>query len=482
MLRLIRVVLCTSVILACGIQVGNSVEAPSLEAAMTSVENVITSQQPADALIATSSALFEWRGSPGYPDLAMRVIDAYRVLRPQVLAEEFMRRKELLAGQFCGFMCFDNGLMAYALGSYQEAGDAFQATTTDPAYTDNPFPLLMRAKALLHQAPTKREAERLAAAPAEILTPTEELFPPQRVTLQDAVQSYTAVIAAVTGTFDAASLFRVRHEQAVDLLEQGYVEEGVEKLKESRLSEYPLEQASALEELLLVAWDANDQQAVETYRQDLEILLPALQARQELPFEVRRLDRIKEVVERMRGVQVGNRPMRMAMDKESTNLRFVREDYQGVAARMLPWVQEYPIEQNGSWDQSFRETALTVHLFYHCSLQSLGRFAEAEAGLRGIVEAVTDSTPLSPVIQAWGWLANSVRDQGRIHEAQSAYELALTLDTDQAQEAVNKGLPVDCLQRYILRGIMPGWVRATHVANYECVVNALSFGEGGEGR
>jgi tetratricopeptide (TPR) repeat protein len=451
-----------------------------LEKNMALVENAILSQQPAEAWIATGSALFEWRTHPGYCDLAMSVVDSYKMLRHEDVSERLTLLREVQTGPYCNFQCFEDGLLAFALESYADAVESFQSSTSSPVFEGNPFPHLMKAKALLLQVPDKPQAARMASERLRGADPADKANTTPQVSLQDALASYQEAISYVPD--NPAILFRIRYEQATDLIERGYVDEGIEKLRESRLSENLLEQAWALGELLIVAWDLNDNEALNTCWQDLKVLLPVLSPYPNLPFETCCIKRINDLADMMRGIQKGDRPMQMKMDEASATFRFLHEDFKAVIERLKPWILEYPIHESRSWNQSLRETVLLVHLDYYSSIQSLGHFIEAESGFLGIVEAFSDLNPTSSVIEAWGWLGNSLRDQGRLIEAQAAYELALTLDVGGAQEAVKRSLPIDFLQRHVLQGIMPGDVRSSHVANYECVLNALAAIEGGINR
>lgn len=448
-----------------------------LEMKMALVRNSILTQQPAEAWITSGSALFECRTYPGYYDLAMSVVDAYQVLHHEDLSERLVCRKEVRTGPFCSFDCFEEGLMAYALGWYEDAAEAFQSSTFAPAFEGNPFPHLMKAKALLQRMPSQPQVIRQQA---EQKPGSSEEPVLSKVDLQDVLASYEQAINYSIN--NPPTLFRIRHEQATDLIEKGYLELGIKKLKESRLSGYLLEQAWALGELLVVAWDCKDIEGIKTCWQDMEILLPALQVQPDLPFETLCLNHVIELADMMRGIQQGDRVMQMKMDEKSVNLRFFHEDFMGVVERLKPWILVFPLHQSKTWSTILRETAVLVHLDYYCSQQSLGNFVEAEAGFIEIIDAFSGRSPTCPVIEAWGWLGNALRDQGRIREAQAAYELALMMDIEESQKTANKGYSMDFLQRQVLQGIMPGPVRASHVANYECVLNALTEIEGGEDR
>jgi len=451
-----------------------------LEMKMALVRNSILTQQPAEAWITSGSALFECRTYPGYCDLALSIVDAYQMLRSEDVSERLARRKEVRTGPFCSFDCFEEGLMAYALGWYEDAAEAFQSSTFAPAFDGNPFPHLMKAKALLQQMPSNRQAARDAFEQRPETSEPDGTPVPSKTGLKEVLTAYQQ---AISYSMDSPpTLFRIRHEQAIDLIEKGYMELGIEKLKESRLSTYLLEQAWALGELLIIAWDLKDNGLQKTCWQDLEILLSALQVCPDLPFEAQCMNHVIELADMMRGIQQGDRVMQMKMDEKSVNLRFFHEDFQEVVERLKPWILEFPLHQSRTWNPALLETAVLVHLDYYCSLQSLGNFVEAEAGFIEIIDAFSGRSPTCPVIEAWGWLGNALRDQGRIREAQAAYELALMMDIEESQKTANKGYSMDFLQRQVLQGIMPGPVRASHVANYECVLNALTEIEGGEDR
>jgi len=386
------------------------------------------------------SEIRKWRHSVNDLDALLSVVAISRCLSPSALSEE----RDLAASQLNPTSSESHlyaGLLSLAADDFKGAEQCFVTANqlTDPNGDSVIEALLARARF------------------------RDGLYP-------EAIQTYAHAVDLASAS--PIQRFRVRFQYALDCLEKGLIPAALRVLNESRDSGTALEKGWALEELQNHAVSENDWNSVKRIHLDIATLLPTVTSITESAFEGRRVNRQRQIVARTEAALKGNSGMRLLMVEEAMEYPFSVEDFRGVINHLTPLVQSKPLSTIGDLPAEVRDGVLSVHFLRFVAYQRLGYFMKAEKGFRSIIEAARSIPLNSYVLQTWGFLGDSLREQGRFDEAMEAYDISLIQDVSWAPEPSGR-LDLSPNQFTVFQGIMPTKARESIAANRRFLVNLL---------
>ncbi|MCG3195714.1 MAG: hypothetical protein GHCLOJNM_00181 [bacterium] len=405
-------------------------------------EAVIGQGELVSALPDSGRVLYVWRESGDFLDLLRKVEEAYASQTEQAIREGLQQRsQEILSGTAEGIMLLDAAILNRALGNLVGAEECLRKAVEDPLYVENPGVGVLLGRTLL-------DAGRLAEA-----TPEYEL---------------AILLAEQLG--DPSAVFAVRHASADDLYRHEQVNLGVRAASECLQSDYLMERAWALGVWIIYSHHiGNPTEALRAYT-ELSELLPGVTPSPASDWEQRRFGQTQTTLSWYRGVLEGDTLSRMILDVEAADPDFKSGNLIAVERRLRPWKDRFPLSAFDTIQGPTREWVVWVHYNYHAVNSILGRYTDAEAGFREMTERIPAEEFAGRVVDAWCWLGHVLRCQGRLEEAQAAFESGLALDqggSDAEAEAV------DFTRLRLREGKTSGSQRVSYVHEYQRLLEQL---------
>jgi tetratricopeptide (TPR) repeat protein len=391
------------------------------------VQEEILSGGPSRGVVASATPIFRWRTTGDLPDLTDRsILTSYEANRRQDLVEEYNARLIEFASSEVGLGWFETGLLAMAADMYVDAASCFDRARLDPEFTSDPYVLTYTAKAALKL----RDAT-------------------------GAADYYRAAIEAATHL--PPIQFQVRFLQAMDFYQEGMMpdalaEEGV--LQESLNSDYPMERVFANYELMLKAWYEGNLKPIYQQWGTLIEALEGVEAREDSPFEERRLRQATELADLVGKGLNGDQFARMKLDEESCDFAFKIGNWRGAIAKLKPWIEAYPLSDYSSLDDEWKDALTWTHLNYAAAEACLGNYEVSAPIFSSILANAPAAEQTQKVVEANCWLGFIHMRNGDFSDAVEYFEEGLALDAQNSQ-SLNHLLPTDMVQPTIAGGRTP---------------------------
>jgi len=411
----------------------------SFETDQTAVQTAIKTGDLAQALVATSSVVFNWKSHPGFMDLVKSLITTFGFLPADPVKAQYQFMRTQLEGKFFGTGWLEAGMMAHAVDDYVTAASCYSQIRFNGSLATIPYPRVLLGKALLAQG-----------------------------RIHEATQAYESAIQSASN--DQAGTFRIRYEYALDLLTYDRVIESVDRFFVSRQSPYLLERLWANEELLLYMWALGDKDSAGVFAGELARKLPDARPRGDIAFEGRRMKTAADMQSRYVRAMAGEDLATLSLDEESMVYPFRRGEYEVIISRLEPWVVRYPLREYARWSQEQKHVATWTHQNLHAAECLAGRHDQAIAGFEEILAWVPVEERPDMHVNAWCWRGYALMlMQGRWLDAKQSFEFGLSQDAQFA----NPELPSGFLQPRIDGGRAPCELRAAYVANYKCLLETI---------
>lgn len=364
------------------------------------VRAVIDSGDVADAIIASSSALYRWQNSALFGEMIDHIIlRAHKDKKTEDLVPELDHRLSIAKDGAPWEFWLETGLVAIAAGNPEDAQRCFSECLKDESINRNPYPHLLLGRSLLAQ---KKVSE--------------------------AQKAYQAAISAASQ--DTSTEFHVRFLYVDDLYKAGLyplAQCGGGPICDSLVSSCPLERAYGIYETMMYAWSIQDASEISLLTSELEEVLKKASAKPDSPFEIRRVKEALNFLRRIKDSNAGDEYVHMILDEESCLFDFWTGDYRSMYDRLSNWVTKHPISEYGEVEIDEQRFALrSVHHTYYAAACSIGLHEEAEEGFREYIKNVPYDDDTDLVGAAYAWWGYAVHQQGRDQEALRIYEEALT--------------------------------------------------------